>query len=105
MDGKYPVRDGDTVEAELLGPGGSAPRARRHASPEKPGLLTRLRFFLAAALGLAAFALFAVGALLTSTVIGALIGVPLLLAGAALFFLVFKLLTLGSGSSFVIRRF
>lgn len=104
MDGNYPVRDGDTVEAELVEPG--SPRgARRAAAPQRPGLLTRLKLFLAAGLGLAAFALFALGAVLTSTVIGALIGVPLMLAGAALFFVLFKLLTLGSGSSFVIRRF
>ena len=105
MNGNYPVQDGDVVEAELLDAGGGPRRGPRGHAPEPPGLLTRLKLFLAAAVGLAALALFALGALLTSTVIGALVGVPLMLAGAGLFVLLFKLLTLGSGSSFIIRRF
>lgn len=104
----------DCVEPELLGPGGDAFRRRASGPgpgpgrgfppPEKPGLLTRLRLLLAAGLGLLAVGLFMAGALLTSTVIGAIIGIPLLLAAAALFVVLFKLLSFGS-KTFVFRKF
>lgn len=97
----------DFVEPELLGPG-EAPRGGggfRVPPARPPGLLTRLKFFLAAGLAFVALGLFALGALLTSTVIGAIVGIPLMLAGAVLFFALFKLLTLGSKNSFIIRRF
>ena len=48
--------------------------------------------------------LFAAGALLTSTVIGAIIGIPLMLLGAAVFVLLFKLLASG-GAPIIFRRF
>lgn len=106
MSGRHLTRSDEAVEPELIEPGGG-PRPERpfYAPPEKPGFLTRVKFFAAAGLGLLAAALFFTGALLTSTVIGAILGVPLMLAGAALFYLLFKLLTLGSKSSFIIRRF
>lgn len=102
----------EAVEPELLGPGEHEFRSRgqRHDGPagfpppEKPGLLTRLRLLLAAGLGLLAVGLFMAGALLTSTVIGAIIGIPLLLAAAALFVVLFKLLSFGS-KTFTFRKF
>lgn len=103
----------DCVEPELLGPGEGAFRrgaagpgpGRGFPPPEKPGLLTRLRLLLAAGLGLLAVGLFMAGALLTSTVIGAIIGIPLLLAAAALFVVLFKLLSFGSKNAFTFRKF
>ncbi|MHB0995695.1 MAG: hypothetical protein ACYC2I_04920 [Elusimicrobiales bacterium] len=103
----------DCVEPELLGPGEDAFRrrgpgpgpGRGFPPPEKPGLLTRLRLLLAAGLGLLAVGLFMAGALLTSTVIGAIIGIPLLLAAAALFVVLFKLLSFGSKNTFTFRKF
>jgi len=99
----------ECVEPELLSPGGRGPR---YKSPRpdggqagKPGLLTRLKLFAAAALALLGMGLFLSGALLTSTVIGAIIGIPLMLAGALVFFLLFKLLTFGAKNTFVFRRF
>ncbi len=99
----------DYVEPELLSPGGGSfkPRGeepRPQRPPEKPGLLTRLKMLLAAGLALLGIALFTVGALLTSTVIGAIIGIPLMLIGAAVFVLLFKLLASG-GPPIIFRRF
>jgi len=98
----------ECVEPELISPGGSfKPRGeepRRQRPPEKPGLLTRLKMLLAGGLALLAVGLFAIGALLTSTVIGAIIGIPLMLLGAVVFVLLFKLLSTGS-SPIIFRRF
>lgn len=99
----------DCVEPELISPGGGPykPRGgepRRQRPPEKPGFFTRLKMLLAGALALIGIALFAVGALLTSTIIGALIGIPLMLLGALFFFLLFKLLASG-GAPIIFRRF
>jgi len=100
---------GDYVEPELLGPGQWGPRrGETHPGgvpPQKPGLLTRLKLFVAGGLALLAVGLFLSGALLTSTIIGAIIGIPLMLAGAVVFFLLFKFLTFGSKNAFIIRRF
>ncbi|MDD5208050.1 MAG: hypothetical protein PHV36_01560 [Elusimicrobiales bacterium] len=100
----------DYVEPELLSPGGGSfkPRGeepRPQRPPEKPGLLTRLKMLLAAGMALLGIALFTVGALLTSTVIGAIIGIPLMLIGAAVFVLLFKLLASGSPAPIIFRRF
>ena len=108
MSDRHVAKHEDYVEPELLDPGGGpAPGGRDfHAPPPaRLGLLTRLKFLAAGLLAFTAFGLFALGALLTSTVIGAVVGIPLILAGAALFFLLFKLLALGAGRSFTIRRF
>ncbi len=99
----------ETVEAELLGPG-AGPRRRPEEpfvrpAPEKPGLLTRLKMLIAAGLALLGVGLVFAGALLTSTVIGAVIGIPLLLAGGLVFFLLFKLLSLGAKPAVFFRRF
>lgn len=98
----------ECVEPELLNPGEGPRRAGPRQGglpPQKPGLLARLTMFAAAALALLAMGLFLSGALLTSTVIGAVLGIPLMLAGALVFFLLFKLLTFGANSAFVFRRF
>ncbi len=105
----------ECVEPELLGPGAS-PRGQDANGPrpeevfgapaaEKPGIFTRLKMFLAGLLALIAVGLVIIGAVLTSTIIGAIIGIPLILAGAAVFFLLFKLLTLGGKPPIVFRRF
>ena len=108
MEDRRLALNDDCVEPELLSPGRSAPRAESRGEPfpppRPPGLLARLKAFLASALALLGLALFVSGALLTSTVIGAIIGVPLMILGAIVFFLLFKLLSAGA-SGFVIRRF
>jgi hypothetical protein len=113
MDDRRVTVPEEVVEPELLGPGEHAFRGRGPAGerpggfppPEKPGLLARLRMLLAAGLGLLAVGLFMAGALLTSTVIGAIIGIPLMLLAAALFVLLFKLLSFGSKNTFIFRKF
>ncbi|OGR65074.1 MAG: hypothetical protein A2X31_07920 [Elusimicrobia bacterium GWB2_63_22] len=101
----------DCVEPELVRPGEGGFRSagpgpgRGFPPPEKPGLFTRLKMLVAAGVGLLALGLVMAGALLTSTVIGAILGIPLLLAGAALFFVLFKFLSFGSKNTFIFRRF
>jgi len=100
----------ECIEPELVSPGGDAfkPRGEDHRDrlpPEKPGLLTRLKMLVAGGLALLGLVLFTIGALLTSTVIGAILGIPLMLAGALAFFLLFKLLASGSPSPVIFRRF
>lgn len=99
----------ECVEPELLGPGHAGPRTEGPRGPfpppQPPGLLQRLKAFIATGLALLGMGLIVVGALLTSTVIGAVIGVPLILLGALVFFLLFKLLSAGSPSPIIFRRF
>ncbi|MDO8805379.1 MAG: hypothetical protein Q7R35_13230 [Elusimicrobiota bacterium] len=109
-EGSEALSDEQCVEPELVSPGGggfrpSGGEPRERPAPEKPGLLTRLKMLLAGGLALLAIALFTIGALLTSTIIGAIIGIPLMLAGALLFVLLFKLLASGSPSPIIFRRF
>lgn len=99
----------DYVEPELISPGGGPykprgeePRLRR--PPEKPGLLTRLKMLLAGGLAVLGIGLFALGAILTSTVIGAILGIPLMFLGAFVFVLLFKLLASG-GAPIIFRHF
>lgn len=96
------------VEPEILAPGGHKREEPFGAPPPRtgrPGLLQRLKAAAAGLLGLLAAGLFLAGAFLTSTVIGAIIGIPLMLAGALAFFLMFKLIASGSKSSVIFRRF
>ena len=98
----------ECVEPELISPGGGPRReeARFHVPPpQKLGLLARLKMLLAGGLALLGIGLLFSGALLTSTLIGAIIGIPLLLAGAIVFYLLFKLLSFGSNNTFVFRKF
>jgi len=109
MQDKRVAPSEDCVEPELLSPGSSGPRPEGHRGPvpppQPPGLLARLKAFIAAGLALLGVALVFFGALLTSTVIGAIIGIPLLLLGALVFFVLFKLLASGSPSPIIFRRF
>ena len=99
----------ECVEPELISPGGGPRREEPRFSappPQPPGLLARLKMRLAAGLALLGIGLFIAGALLTSTLIGAVIGIPLMLLGALVFYLLFKLLSFGSANNtFVFRRF
>ncbi len=100
----------DYLEPELLSPGGGTfkPRGeepRPQLPPEKPGLLTRLKMLIAGGLALIGIVLFVLGAILTSTVIGAIIGIPLMLLGAVFFLLLFKLLSTGPRPPIIFRRF
>jgi len=109
MNDKSPAVIEECVEPELLSPGGPdtiyEKPGRENRPAEKPGLLTRIKMAIAAVLALLGMGLFLSGAVLTSTIIGAIIGIPLMLAGALVFFLLFKLLTFGSKNAFVFRRF
>ena len=108
-----PEKTENCVEAEIVYNGSGdrkgaydgRQRAEYAPPPQAPGLFTRLKGILAGGLALLGAALFIIGALLTSTVLGAIIGIPLMLAGAVVFFLLFKLLSAGSKNFVVFRRF
>ena len=112
----------DCVEAEIVsGPGAengrrtssSGERTQDYASHrQKPvnipfyGLFLRLKFIFITAILLISFGLIVLGLILTSTLIGAIIGIPLLLLGGFLLWLLFKLLTFGQKTNTVVfRRF
>jgi len=117
----------DCVEAEIVsgtgargdaGAGnarraGPSERAENYGSPRlEPvnipfyGLFLRLKFIFITAILLLSFGLIILGLILTSTFIGAIIGIPLLLLGGFLLWLLFKLLTFGQKSQpIVFRRF
>ncbi|HAT71672.1 MAG TPA: hypothetical protein DCS63_02520 [Elusimicrobia bacterium] len=109
MSDKSPAVIEECLEPELVSPGGPDTVYERpgpeERPAEKPGLLTRIKMAVAAVLALLGMGLFLSGAILTSTIIGAILGIPLMLAGALVFFLLFKLLTFGSNNAFVFRRF
>ena len=108
-----PEKAENCVEAEIVyngegdraGAYGGRQRAEYAPPPKAPGLFTRLKGMLAGGLALLGVGLFIIGALLTSTVIGAIIGIPLMLAGAVVFFLLIKLLSSGSNNFVVFRKF
>jgi len=111
MDDRSLAVTEDCVEPELIHDGRAycGPEART-PRPEAPlgwfkSLILRAKMLVAGFLALLGIALFLTGAILTSTVIGAIIGIPLLLAGAIVFFLLFKLLSSGPQQTFVFRRF
>jgi hypothetical protein len=117
------IREDDCVEAEIVsGPGagsqtGGGARTRRERPDDgapRPGrsdipfygLFLRVKFLFVTVGLLAGFALIFLGLILTSTVIGAIIGVPLLILGGLCLWLLFKLLTFGQKTRPVIfRRF
>jgi hypothetical protein len=115
------IPEDDCVEAEIVsGPGsfsgGGAPRGKAAGGSEPPtqgsvnipfyGLFQRVKLVFIAAILLAAFGLIALGLILTSTIIGAIIGVPLLILGGLCLWLLFKLLTPGQKNRPVVfRRF
>jgi len=120
--------DDDCVEAEIVsGPGiggASDPadgrptgpsyhRAKNYGAPDPEpsnipfyGLFVKLKYLVIIATVLLSFGLIVVGLILTSTVIGAIIGVPLLLIGGFLIWLLFKLLGKGQKNQpFIFHRF
>ncbi|OGS11406.1 MAG: hypothetical protein A2285_07755 [Elusimicrobia bacterium RIFOXYA12_FULL_57_11] len=110
MEEKDIARNEECVEAELVHQGGGAPRPEGPRAPVSgpsaaPGLFTRLKMLIAAGLGVAALALLLAGGLLTSTVIGAILGIPLMLAGVALLALLFKLFSAELKNFVVSRKF
>ena len=80
--------------------------ARETFSPPKADIWLKLKFFAAAALAFAGLCLAGLGLLLTWTVIGALIGLPLLAGGLLLLWLAFQVLAGGGVKTvrFVRRR-
>lgn len=104
------IKDKDCVEAELLPEGSYGPLpesgpARPAAPLPQPGLFTRLKIFIGGALMLLALGLIVLGVVLTSTVIGAIVGIPLILAGAGLLALFFRLFAAGLQKFVVFRKF
>ena len=120
--------DDDCVEAEIVsGPGSGAPSgsagARRtgtrragpanYASPPPEpsnipfyGLFVKLKFIVITATVLLSLGLLIVGMILTSTIIGAILGVPMLLLGGFLIWVLFKFLGKGQKNQpFIFHRF
>lgn len=113
--------DDGCVEAEIVsgpGAGAGAGGGRRErpesVSPPGPGratipfygLFQRVKALFTTAMLLISFALIVTGLILTSTLIGAIIGLPLMILGGFLLWILFKLLTLGRKSGPVVfRRF
>ncbi|HOW89750.1 MAG TPA: hypothetical protein PL037_05660 [Elusimicrobiales bacterium] len=113
--------DEDCVEAEIVsGPGAGRGAGRTGdradgagngtGTPDPAGafyaLFRRVRAMFVGLGLLAGFGLIFLGFILTSTVLGAVIGVPLLILGVICLWLIFKLLSLGAGKgSVVFRRF
>jgi hypothetical protein len=113
--------DDDCVEAEIVsGPG--AENETRSGRRERPdsygptgpgpvnipfyGLFQRVKALFITAILLISLALLITGLILTSTVIGAIIGVPLMILGGILLWILFKLMTFGQKPGPVIfRRF
>lgn|GEM_PF-5378163 len=104
--------DDDCVEAEIVsGPGAPSagsgrPRAAAHSGSGAPGgslygLFLKLRLLFVSGALLVSFGLIALGLILTSTVIGALLGLPLLILGTLCLWLIFKFAAAGGQS----RRF
>ena len=117
------IREDDCVEAEVVsGPGvGSQTGGGAHTRRERPddseprpapsnipfyGLFLKVKSLFVTIGLLTGFALIFLGFILTSTVIGAIIGVPLLILGGLCLWLIFKLLTFGQKPGpIVFRRF
>ena len=106
------VDDGSASRARRVGPGRDAPELDPGGAgvPPAGGLLyqafARLKFLFVMAVLLISFALVALGALLTSTLIGAVIGIPLILLGFAPLWLLFRLFSSGGKKgAFIFRRF
>lgn len=79
-------RHEETVEPEVVFDGFSRRAKPSEAAGEGGGLLARMRFLASAALMIAGLVLLVPGVILSASLIGAIIGVPLMLAGGALLF-------------------
>lgn len=108
----------DFAEAELVDDGrgwrgarpAHDPGGRESGAPPAAGALysvfARLKALFITVVLLLSFGLIALGALLTSTLIGAVVGVPLMLLGLAPLWLLFRFLLAGGKNGTVIfRRF
>ncbi|OGS08825.1 MAG: hypothetical protein A2270_11490 [Elusimicrobia bacterium RIFOXYA12_FULL_51_18] len=87
--------------------GGSA-SGGNHGAVNIPfyGLFQRIKLLFITATLLISFALIVIGLLLTSTIIGAIIGVPLIILGGILLWILFRLLTFGQkGNTMIFPRF
>jgi len=115
------IKEDDCVEAEIVsGPGAASqnvngPRTRRErpdGNIPRPDpvnipfyrLFLKIKLLFVTVGLLAGFALIFLGLILTSTIIGAIIGIPLLLLGGLCLWLIFNLLTLGQKPEHVAFR-
>lgn len=73
----------EVIEPEVIFDGFSR---REEPRPDGAGFLTRMRFLASAALIISGMILLVPGLLLSASLIGALLGIPLMLAGGALLF-------------------
>ena len=99
----------DAVEPEIVSgpmPGGRGEHKNENAMGRFRFFMFRIKMLFSAVIVLIALTLIIIGAALTSTVIGAVLGIPLMLAGILLIWLLFKTLTLGKTKNFfVFKRF
>ena len=97
--------DDDAIEPEIVsGPSRGSYGSHKAKSPmgRIRAFIFKIKVFFAVAIGLIALTLIIIGAVLTSTVIGAVLGIPLMLFGVFLIWLLLKVLTLGSKENFVV---
>ncbi|MDQ7774147.1 MAG: hypothetical protein RDU13_11585 [Elusimicrobiales bacterium] len=94
-------RDEEVIEPEVVYDGFARRERPSGSAGAGHGLLARMRFLASAALILAGLVLLVPGVILSASLIGALIGVPLMLAGGALLFTGIRI---GAGS-FAVKTF
>ncbi|MCX5786231.1 MAG: hypothetical protein NTX59_11140 [Elusimicrobia bacterium] len=97
----------DAIEPEIV----SSPSRGAHGGQKAGSAMSRFRAFIfklkllfAGVIGLVALALIITGAVLTSTVIGAILGIPLMLVGVLLIWLLLNALTFGETKKFFVSR-
>lgn len=111
----YDSPEADCIEPEIVSHGPERfdrnENAQRYKGPTADvnpfyAFFQKIKFIFAAAVVLVSFGLIILGAILTSTIIGAVIGIPLVLVGVFLLWFLFKVLTLGSKpGTFIFKRF
>ena len=101
--------DEEAIEPEIVGgpmPFGRGARADESLMGRFRSFILRIKMLFSAAIVLMALTLIIAGAVLTSTFIGAVLGIPLMLAGALIIWLLFKALTFGkAGNVFIFKRY
>ena len=101
--------DEEAIEPEIVGgpmPFGRGARADESLMGRFRSFILRIKILFSAAIVLMALTLIIAGAVLTSTFIGAVLGIPLMLAGALIIWLLFKALTFGkAGNVFIFKRY
>jgi len=104
-----PGADEEAIEPEIVSgpmPLGRGARKDESLAGRFRSFILRIKMLFSAAIALTALALIIIGAVLTSTFIGAVLGIPLMLAGGLLIWLLFKALTFGKTKNFfVFKRF